>query len=169
MVPAGGGAAQRAEAPAVELRSYLFYLAVAFALAVALSWSHSMTARLGYRIGELKTEIAQLEREHEKLSFDLAALESMTRVEAEATLRLGLVHPEYLRVAGAPADRSGDVVTPTATVIRLTATGTALAGEGELAAGAEGAQQGPGLVGSLWERLYRWLTGISQAEAGAWN
>ncbi len=156
----------------MEVRSYLLYLAVAFALAVALSWSYSTAARLGYHINELKSEIAALERERENLSYQLSSLTSMARIEAEATGRLGMVHPDKVRVGspvgsltGRGSDREHDV----ARVIALAPPGDRpfqADGDGIAAVPPE---EGRSFMGSLWERFYRWLTGASLAEAKDWD
>jgi hypothetical protein len=150
------------------LQSYLFGLGVAFLLAVALSWSYSTSARLGYRIESLKREIASLETVQEKLSFELSGLRSMARIESEATKRLGLVRPDYVRVgagaAGTQAPSEGAAAPGSvARVIYLTDAGSNLASGAGAAGGSFGSESG--LIRSLWDRLYRWLTGVSQAEA----
>jgi cell division protein FtsL len=154
----------------MEVRSYLLYVAVAFALAVALSWSYSTAARLGYHINELKSEIAALERERESLSYQLSSLTSMARIEAEATGRLGMVHPDKVRtgspvgsLTGTGSDREHEV----ARVISLAPPGDGpFQADGIAAVLPEG---GRSLMGSLWERFYRWLTGVSLAEAKDWD
>lgn len=169
----------------VGIRSYLVYLAVAFLLAVALSWSYTTTARLGFRINEVKTEIASLKAENEKLGYQVSGYESLARVEKEA-VRLGMVRPEYVRVGAGlealPAPGSGAAGGGTDGV----AGGFADGGESEslariitLVPGATGATPGdPVLAGatgpgggqaSLWDRFYRWLTGVSQTEAREWQ
>ncbi len=158
----------------VGLRTYLGYLAVAFVLAVALSWSYSTTARLGYRIDELRARIATLQGRNDKLSYELSGAESMARVEREA-LDLGMIRPEYVR-ATPEADPTGsefDAASASADgrvairVIRLDPTGAGDGSAATVAAAARGDE--PGGSGSLWERFYRWLTGISQAEARNWQ
>lgn len=166
---------QRADANDTEgqvgLRAYLGYLAVAFLLAVALSWSYTTTARLGYRINELQAKITALEGQNEKLSYELSSYQSVARVEQEAT-RLGMTRPDYVRPAAVregtgwgtdAASASGGSV---ARVIRLSSDG-GTAGAGEALAAA-GTAAGPARLG-LWERFYRWLTGVSQAEARDWQ
>lgn len=156
--------------PQLELRGYLLYLAVAFLLAVALSWSNSTTARLGYRIDELKAEITALRGENEKLGFELSGLQSASRIEREATERLGMVRPDYVRVSSTFGPATGSPGSETreealAWVIRLGPSGSRpAAGDGQVAS-VTMANGGPNLIGSLWDRFYRWLTGISEAKA----
>lgn len=159
----------------VGLRAYLGYLAVAFILAVALSWSYSTTARLGYRIDELRTRTATLQGQNERLSYELSGYESMARVEREA-LGLGMVRPEYVRatrdagVTGAGSEgaaASAGVGQVAVRVIRLGPTGAGDGSSDAVVAAAPG--KGSGGLGSLWERFYRWLTGVSQAEARDWQ
>ncbi len=161
------------EAARAGFRSYLLYLAIAFVLAVALSWSYSTTARLGYRIENLKREIASLQRDQEKLRYELAGLQSMARIEQEATRRLGMVRPSYVRVVPTATDAETDAVGSapdsgwsTARIIQLTPAGSARAQAAEMA-GIPADERG--LVRSLWDRLYQWLTGVSQAEARGWH
>jgi cell division protein FtsB len=169
----------------VGIRSYLVYLAVAFLLAVALSWSYTTTARLGFRINEVKTQIASLKAENEKLGYQVSGYESLARVEKEA-VRLGMVRPEYVR-AGAglealPASDSGAAGGGTdgaaggfagggepeslARIITLAPGATGVAPGDTVLAGATGQDGGHA---SLWDRFYRWLTGVSQAEAREWQ
>ncbi len=156
------------------LRSYLIYLGVAFVLAVVLSLSYATTARLGYRIDDLKEQIAVLQAKNEKLSFELSGYQSVARVEKEATGRLGMVRPDYVRIssvvktgeAGGPTAPDAAPDGAVAKVIRLTPAG-ADTGSGDALAAASG--PGPGALASLWERFYQWLTGGSQAEAGSWQ
>jgi len=159
---AGGGSR-------IDLRVYLLYLAVAFILAVALSWSYSQTARLGYRIGELKNEIARLDSENEKLAYELSGLSAIARIEEEAIERLGMVRPAHVRV-GPPGQPETSVLTDpgrdVAMLIHLASPDDPL-GDGETASTEPASRRG--FVGSLWERIYRWLTGASQAEASDWN
>ncbi len=169
--------AEEAETAAqISLRVYLGYLAVAFVLAVLLSWSYSTTARLGYSIDALRDRIGVLESQREKLSFQLSSFESVARVEREAAA-LGLVRPEYVRApSGATASGSatGEVSdaaeqdqATAVRVIRLSSDGVDAASMSSVAK-AEGST-GRGGIGALWERFYRWLTGISQAEARDWR
>lgn len=159
----------------VGLRSYLIYLAVAFLLAMALSWSYAATATLGYRIDELKNEIASLESERERLTYELAACRSMANIERQATTRLGMVRPEYVRAGSVAAavdpvgsGTAGDRESSVARVIRLTSAGSAR-GQQELALAAVGTSGGRGALGSLWDRFFRWLTGTSQADNLGWQ
>ena len=153
--------------PGAGLRSYLFGLGVALTLAVALSWSFSTSARLGYRIESLKREIAALETVQEKLSFELSGLKSMVRVEREATERLGLVRPAYVRVGvdtvGASGQASGYGTAATDSIARLICLSDA--GSDRAGSSSDGLSPERSLARSLWDRLYRWLTGESKAEA----
>lgn len=177
-------AAEDADAKAgVGLRSYLLYLGVAFVLAVALSWSYSTTARLGYRIDELKSEISALKGQNEKLSYELSGYESLIKVESRA-LALGMVRPEHVRptpvidgaavtasaTASATVSASASATVSETAAVRVIRLGPTEAGAeaGDAVASAAPGGEGGGL-GSLWERFYRWLTGVSQAEARDWQ
>lgn len=191
-----GGTAERAfvserktAAGAEILKAYLGCLAVAFVLAVALSWSCSTSARLGYRIDELQAKLARLQDDNEKLSFELAGLQSMARVEEEATTRLGMVRPEYVRVgatglssqaaatSGSAASVgsavvAGSAASPAEATARVIELGPAGPGDGEVARAASAAAPAGGAETgreSLWDRFYRWLTGVSSAEARDWD
>jgi len=154
-----------------ELKVYLLYLAIAFVLAVGLLWSFSQTARLGYRIGELTQEIARLQSENEKLAYELSGLASIARIEEEATGELGMVRPGHIRV-GPPGDAAAETSFPAdagrdaAVIIRLDSP-EAASEPGELASVDTAPERG--FIGSLWDRVYQWLTGVSQAEASDWN
>lgn len=192
------GAAQADEAAQQNLKSYLLYLSCAFVLAVALSWSCSTTARLGYRIDELKKEIAALNDAKDRLSYELSGLESASRIEREA-LAMGMVRPDYVRPAAGetgsnaapsasswnggpssagtgqtatrvihldPAEPGRDSAATGATNATAAGRGTAGSGDKTAALAAAGPRSG---LGSLLERFYRWLTGISQVEARDWQ
>ncbi|MCL6581381.1 MAG: cell division protein FtsL [Firmicutes bacterium] len=151
----------------VGLRSYLGYLVVTFILAALLVWSYTTATRLGYRLDELKTELASLRAVNEKLAFELGTCQSMARIEAEATGRLGMVRPEYVRVPVVPAGGgSGNAPGqgfPTSRVIHLAPDGAVRASGSEAVAALR--EPPPSPLGTLWRSFVRWLTGSSQAEA----
>ncbi len=83
--------------------------AVVLCLAVALLFvgMSSAIARTAYEINSLKTEIATIEGENERLGYQLASLGSLERIETFAENELGMIRPaegDILYVAlGAPA------------------------------------------------------------------
>jgi len=151
----------------VGLRSYLGYLVVTFILAALLVWSYTTATRLGYRLDELKAELASLRAANEKLSFELGSCQSMARIEAEATGRLGMVRPEYVRVPVVPAGGGSGSASgqgfPTSRVIHLAPDGQVQASGSEAVAALR--EPPPSPLGTLWRSFVRWLTGSSQAEA----
>jgi hypothetical protein len=183
--PASSPASDEEAEARVGFRSYLIYLAIAFGLAVALSWSYTTTARLGFEINSAKSEIGRLRAEHERLGCQLAGFQALARVEREA-LRLGMVRPEYVRTGvaaeavigsgngapiaavgrGAGGDPASGGSGATARIITLTPGGEL--GPPGNSVSSTGAIPGGGHV-SLWDRFYRWLTGVSQAEAREWQ
>jgi len=160
---------EREDVSQAGIRSYLVCLVAAFALAGLLVWASGTGDFLGYRVDELKTAIATLQGENERLSFELSGYQSVARIEREATGRLGLVRPEYVRISAGDVGQGGAaeaVPQALARIIRLTPDGAA--GEsGDAVAVESETRRGP--LGTLWERFYRWLTGAAQAEASDWR
>jgi cell division protein FtsB len=81
-----------------------------FVLVSLLGWLYlsqaSQVTTTGYRIYELESERARLQRENAKLMLEIAALERLEDIEARAR-QLGFVSPdqmEYLVVADYPPD-----------------------------------------------------------------
>ena len=158
---------EREDVSQAGIRSYLVCLVAAFALAGLLVWASGTGDLLGYRVDELKTTIATLQGENERLSFEMSGYQSVARIEREATGRLGLVRPEYVRVSAREVGQDGAAEAgpqALARIIRLTPDGAA--GESGDAVASE-TRRGP--LGTLWERFYRWLTGAAQAEASDWR
>jgi hypothetical protein len=159
----------REDVSQVGIRSYLVCLVAAFALAGLLVWASGTGDLLGYRVDELKTTITALRAENERLSFELSGYQSVARIEKEATGRLGLVRPKYVRISARDAGQDGaaEADPPAlARVIRLAPDGAAAESGDAVAAESE---TGRGPLGTLWERFYRWLTGAAQAEASDWR
>jgi cell division protein FtsL len=72
----------------------------------------SRVAATGYDISMAQDQRDRLEREQQQLRMRVAELQSLSRVESEATAKLGMVAappPEYLRVGESPVDVDGAV------------------------------------------------------------
>ena len=78
----------------VSLISFLYLLQV------------GSVATTGYEIRDLENRKAELSRENEQLRFQQAQLQSLSRIEAIATSRLGMqrgTQPQFLALQGQPA------------------------------------------------------------------
>ena len=68
-------------------------VAVVAALMVLLLLTQSQLSQIGFEITALERELAILEQQHEKLLISHAEAYNPQKVEAFATERLGMVHP----------------------------------------------------------------------------
>jgi hypothetical protein len=117
--PAPHRAARRAPRAAAQPGVWAVYMACwLLVLMVSLFMAErqmSMT-RIGYRIGDARKELALLQREGQHLGYQVAALDSLARVEGAAR-SLGLVSPTQ-RVAVLPAAVTTAVAPTPGTVAR---------------------------------------------------
>lgn len=86
----------------IMLTSCIFAL---FITGVVIASYYAQVAAVGYKIGQLQNELAQLQAEQEDLESHASQLMSLQRVEAIATAKLGMVKPnpkEVVLVAALP-------------------------------------------------------------------
>ncbi len=79
----------------------LFYLGCAAGLALLAAMHSTRVAREGRELVALKEELRNLEAENRRLEAEVLELQSLARIEREATGRLGMVRPP--QVAPVPA------------------------------------------------------------------
>ena len=65
-----------------------------FYFSIAYSRAKRSTAQAGYKLTEIKAQVAVLEKENQTLRIDIAKLKSTERIEEIATHELGLVLPD---------------------------------------------------------------------------
>jgi len=84
----------------------LFFVCLVTCAGVFAVWTSSQVRKEQYRLGELKSETAQLEIENHAVRGEVARLENPARLEKIAQERIGLVYPEpgqVLSLSAAPA------------------------------------------------------------------
>lgn len=102
----------KAVLPNRALRGKCFFLA-AFLLVMAIVATVQSEAviRSGYTLVQLKSEASQLEKENELLRLEIAKLRAPQRIQAIATMELGMVVPQNVYCAVEPVKESAGAAT----------------------------------------------------------
>jgi len=81
--------------PDLKLRvRCLTIVVLAAVLMMVVAIQREMIVRSGYGLVELKNQIAQLERDNERLRLDIAKMKSPQRIQQIAITQLGMVKPQ---------------------------------------------------------------------------
>ncbi len=77
--------------------TFTIILVVAFGLAILLTARYAYIAQLGYKMSQIKKEIATMQANNERLQLEVEKLSSLSRIETTATTKLGMVYPEKIQ------------------------------------------------------------------------
>lgn len=149
---------------------YLACLLLCAALAFTLTARSLAAVNEGYRLGALKAQLAQLQREREGLQLELARAQSLDRIRAVATTKLKMKEPDRFRFASVT-----NAADSNAYGFR-----TDLPGGSQVAKAPAAADSSPkpALVAvtnsgrrlsDVAHRVLRWLTTMRQARADGWD
>ncbi len=85
--------ARTAGRPAESLLLCVFILLL-IAISIGLIAQYSQVVALNYQIQQVDQQIAQLQKENERLALDVRSMNSLERLESIAVHELGLQYPE---------------------------------------------------------------------------
>ena len=84
----------------IELRGKcLFTVLLIAAIAIFITMRSEAIIRSGYELVQMKSQALSLQRENELLRLDIAKLKSPQRIQAIATIELGMVMPQTVYCA----------------------------------------------------------------------
>lgn len=79
---------------------------ICFSFGLFYTYKHIQVINLGYKIDELKQNIAIIQRDNKRLELKIAELQAPDRIETIAKNKLGMRNPDKLLLAALPQDAS---------------------------------------------------------------